>query len=590
MAEVNQLKRKAGECLQRKDLRRARELFGRVLRHDPGDLEAWLALAGVHWMAGEPAEAENCCRRAIALDPAVPGAWLNLASALSAQGHHAEAAQGYRRVLELQPGNLVAWQCLGNSLRRADAHGEAVAVFRRALALQPEHAGIHYDLGNTFKALGDIPAAVASFRRALAARPDDRLAHTNLVSCLLYDADTTPEALFAEQRRWGRVLEASVVPGPPPDNDPDPGRPLRLGYCSPDLREHSVAWFIEGLLEHHDRGAFEVVCYADVERPDRITARLRKLADRWRDCAGLGDEEVYARVRADGIDILVDLAGLTQGNRMGVFARRAAPVQINYLGYAASTGLERMDYRLTDARADPPGLSEHCHSETLVRLPRGFLCYRPPEEAPAVASLPLERCGRLTFGSFNDLAKVTPAVVALWARVLRAVPGSRLLCKARRLADPSIRRRYLQLFAAHGIGAERLELLGPVVSTAAHLALYGRVDIALDTFPYNGTTTTCEALWMGVPVLTLEGDRHLARVGLSILHQLGLEEWVARDDDDFVALASRLAADPVRLAAVRAALRARLAASPLCDATTFTRDLETVYRRLWSDWCERGRR
>jgi len=246
-----------------------------------------------------------------------------------------------------------------------------------------------------------------------------------------------------------------------------------------------------------------------------------------------------------------------------------------------------MDYRLTDEWADPPGIADRHHTETLVRLPRGFLCYRPPAGAPAVGSLPARQTGHVTFASFNNLAKVTPEVVRLWAAVLRAVPGSRLICKAQRLEDASIRRRYAELFAAQGIARERVELLGRLESETEHLALYGRVDIGLDTFPYNGTTTTCEALWMGVPVVVLEGGRHAARVGLSIMRQLGLDRCVARDKDEFVSVAAALASDPDGLAALRAGLRTRMAASPLCDAAAFARDVEDAYRHVWRDWCAR---
>ncbi|MFQ5643503.1 MAG: tetratricopeptide repeat protein [Thiogranum sp.] len=585
MAALKKLKKRANEYLENNELIQARKLFGKIVRMAPQDIEAWLALAGVSWMMHDYEDAEAGCRRALRINPRLPGAWLNLGSALAAQGKHAEAADSYRRMIAVKPDAVIAYQSLGNTLRKMDAHAEAVEVFGRGLELQPRHAGIHYDLGNTFKARGEMARAVACFRQALRLQPDYLLAHSNLIACMLYDESSDPQKLFEEQVKWGKSVEGNVPPVQLPGNDPDPDRKLRVGYCSPDFRKHSVAFFFESLLECHDRAEIEAVCYSETDKPDATTQRLRLLAGQWRDTCGMSNEDVYGMIRADRIDVLVDLAGLTQGNRLEVFARRAAPVQVNYLGYASSTGLASMDYRLTDAWADPVGIADCYHTEKLVRLPHGFLCYRPLVDAPAVSGLPARRAGHITFGSFNNLAKVTPEVVSLWADVLKAVPDSRLICKAQRLGDASIRRYYADLFAAQGIARERVELVGRLESSAEHLALYGRVDIGLDTFPYNGTTTTCEALWMGVPVVVLEGGCHLARVGLSILHQLGLEQCIARDKDDFISVAAGLGRNLDDLAGLRAALRSRMPDSPLCDATAFTRDIENAFRQMWKDWC-----
>jgi predicted O-linked N-acetylglucosamine transferase (SPINDLY family) len=575
------LRVQAGAHLQRGELGLAAELYNRIVRRNPQDIEALLALAAINGMSGRYAEAEACCRRVLRLQPRLPGAWLNLGSAQSAQGDYMGAAGSYRRVIELKPDTLVAYQSLGNTLRRLDSHMEAVDVFNRALALQPRHAGIRYDLGNTWKACGDVGRAVACFREALRIEPDNLQAHANLIACMLYDEATDRDALFREQTAWGRALERDQPARPEYPSVSLAERRLRVGYCSPDFRNHSVAFFFEPLLGAHDCDRFETFCYSQTEHPDAITQRLRALADHWRDTCGMDSDVLYDRIRADGIDILVDLAGLTHGNRLEVFARRPAPVQINYLGYASTTGLSSMQYRLTDAWADPPGETDRYHTERLVRLPHGFLCYRPPADAPAITPLPALENGYITFGSFNNLAKVTPAVVGLWSRLLRAVPGSRLLCKAQRLSDRSIRRRYMALFEAHGIALENVELLGQVESFAAHLGLYGRVDIGLDTFPYNGTTTTCEALWMGVPVVVLQGDRHLARVGASLLQQVGLQEYIARDREEYLGMVIDLARDPARLAALRYALRDRVGRSLLCDPVAFARDVEAAYLDCW---------
>lgn len=582
------LKARANAHLQRKELKQARALFNTIIRKSPRDIEALMALAAISGMSNAFADAESCCKRILRINPGLSGAWLNLGSAQSAQGEYAAAAESYRRVIALQPDMVIAYQSLGNTLRKLNSHMEAARVLNQGLALQPQNAGIYYDLGNTYKACGEISQAVACFRQAMQFDPDNLQAHGNLIACMLYSETTHQQDLFSEQIAWGKAMERSLPARVRHANSRVINRKLRIGYCSPDFRKHSVAYFFEPLIKAHDRARFETICYSQLEHPDATTQRLKSLADHWRDTFGMSNEDMYAAIRLDEVDILVDLAGLTFGNRLEVFARRPAPVQISYLGYASSTGLSSIGYRFTDAWTDPPGAADDFHTETLVRLPHGFLCYRAPDDAPAVTGLPALDNGYITFGSFNNLTKVTPAVVRFWCELLQAVPESRLLCKAQRLSDNSIRQRYLELFEAYDIPAERVELLGQADSTAEHLGLYRRVDIGLDTFPYNGTTTTCEALWMGVPVVVQEGDRHMARVGVSMLQQAGLQEFIARDRADYLSIVAGLAHDLERLATLRAGLRARLEASPLCNAPAFARDVETSYLDLWKAWVDQA--
>jgi predicted O-linked N-acetylglucosamine transferase (SPINDLY family) len=367
-------------------------------------------------------------------------------------------------------------------------------------------------------------------------------------------------------------------------NQPDPERRLKIGYVSPDFRTHSVAYFFEGLLRWHDNKVVETFCYALTPHKDETTERLQQQASVWRDVSTLDDAALVKQARADGIDILVDLAGHTARNRLTVFAARAAPVQMTYLGYPSTTGLSRMDYRLTDERADPPG-EEAFHSERLVRLPGCFLCYQPPLRSPSVAGAPMVHNGYITFGSFNNLAKINANVVALWSEILQAVPGSRLLIKNPSLTDGVTAERYRAMFDTHGISSDRTELLGLVPDPQAHLDTYRRIDIALDTFPYNGTTTTCEALYMGVPVITLAGQAHAGRVGLSILGNLGLDELIARSPDDYVSCAASLATNQERICDLRNTLRERLLTSAICDADSFARKVEQAFRQIWHDWC-----
>jgi predicted O-linked N-acetylglucosamine transferase (SPINDLY family) len=361
---------------------------------------------------------------------------------------------------------------------------------------------------------------------------------------------------------------------------------LRIGYVSADFRDHPVGRFLLPLLQRHDSRKFEVFCYSNGPHVDAITKSLQRHAHRWRSIIGQNDDEAAEQIRADRIDLLVDLSGHTSGNRLLVFARKPAPVQVNYLGYPGTTGLTAMDYRLTDRFADPPGLTEPLHVEKLQHLPRTNWCFAPPQDSPPLEPPPAIRRGCVTFGSFNNFGKMTGAMFAVWAEILRQVPGSRLLLKAPALRAQGTRQRILGNFAAQGIEANRLDLHDWQPDYASHLALYGEMDIALDTFPYNGTTTTCDALWMGVPVVTLAGQSHVSRVGLSLLSNVRLPETIATTAEEYIRLAVQLAHDPDRLKILRAQLRERLTTSPLMDADGFTRDVEAAYRQIWRIWCE----
>jgi predicted O-linked N-acetylglucosamine transferase (SPINDLY family) len=340
------------------------------------------------------------------------------------------------------------------------------------------------------------------------------------------------------------------------------------------------------LLERHDHRQFEVFCYSNWPRADAITARFRSSADHWKEISRLNDQQAAKLIRADAIDILVDLSGHTGLNRLLVFAQKPAPVQVSYLGYPGTTGLGTIDYRLTDDLADPVGLTDQFHTEALHRLPHTNWCFAESGDSPPVEPQPATRQGHLTFGSFNNLAKVTGAMLQVWASILRQVSGSRLLLKAAAFGSAGAQERVRQSFAAQGIDVSRLSLYGPQPDHSAHLALYGQMDIALDTFPYHGTTTTCDALWMGVPVITLAGQTHVSRVGLSLLSNIGLPELVAFTPDQYVQIAVELAKDPNRMDALRRGMRARMLASPLMDAAAFARDMEAAYRQMWRNWCE----
>ncbi len=563
----------------------AMEAYRKALELDPRHAKAANNLGCLQELHGQLDEAAASYGRALQADPKLANALFNRGNLEKMRGRPAAAEADLRQALALDPAHP-DWHCnLAEVLLQQWRLDEAEAGQRAALALEPRHARAWFGLGNTLMMLGRADEAEAAFRRALEIEPDMAEAHGNLLLCLHYRKGNDAPALHAEHLAWAkRHAEGLRQPAQFAALDRTPGRKLNVGYLSPNFHRHSVASFFEPLLAAHDRNRFRVFCYSSVDREDAVTARLRGLADEWRDIRGESGDGAARLIRDDHIDILVDLAGHTGGGRPLVFARKPAPVQVAWLGYPNTTGLAEMDHRLTDGIADPAGEADRFHTEKLLRLPDGFLCFAPDADSPEPGELRALAAGRVTFGCFNNLAKVTPEMVALWSRLLGAVPQARLLLKAHALGNDSARRSLHAQFAAHGIDAARVTLLGPEESPAGHLGRYREVDIALDTFPYHGTTTTCEALWMGVPVVTLAGGTHVSRVGASILKRAGLDELVAATPEDYVAKAAALAADPKKLGALRQGLRARLRASPLLDAAGFARSVEAAYQDAWKAW------
>ena len=471
-------------------------------------------------------------------------------------------------------------------LMETDRLDEAEDLLNQSLTANPNHLEALDNLGRIFKRMGRGADELKVRRRIAALNPHDATAHNAMIFTMNYDPTSDPAAIFEESRRWderhAKPLRKFIQRH---TNDPDPDRRLRIGYVSADFWLHPVSFFLRPLLHHHDRKQFEIICFSSVERPDPMTAILRGDADAWHDIRGQSDEAVADLIRENSIDILIDLSGHSAQNRLLAFARRPAPVQISYLGYPATTGLSTMDYRLTDMHSDPPGGTEHLHTEELLRLPTTNWCYAPMDSAPAAGRSPAATGKPICFGSFNNLEKVTPRTIALWSRILRAIPTSRLFLKSSGFGAASVRRQITEQFAAYGIDADRLDLIGREPNILTHLALYDRMDISLDTFPYHGTTTTCDALWQGVPVVTLAAKAHLSRVGVSLLNSVGLPELIAQDEDEYVAIAVTLANNLPRLAELRRTLRERMKASPLMDAPRFARNIEAAYRDVWRRWC-----
>jgi protein O-GlcNAc transferase len=550
--------------------------------------QAYLGLGAALKNQGKFDEALAAYREANRISPALVEASYNLGNAFKALGRLDDAVATYRHAIRIQPGLLQAHCNLGNALCEQGKPDEAVAAFRQAIRIKPDHANAHLNLGGALLEQGKFDQAIAACRDAIRLRPDFAEATSNLAFSLNLVDDVSLGEVFETHRAWdvqhGRRKQS---PGAHV-NDRSIGRRLKVGYVSPDFRLHSVAYFLEPLLRCHDRNAIEVFCYSEVSAPDAATERFKELADHWVATVGMSDDALTHRVRNDGIDILVDLAGHTSKNRLPVFARKPAPVQVTWLGYPNTTGLAAMDYRLVDAVTDPKGEADAFASETLMRLPDGFLCYGARDDAPTPRAAPCLTTGFVTFGSFNNIAKLSGATLDVWARLLTRLPRARLLVKGKPFAEATTRAIYLDRLTERGVAADRIELVA-WLPERTHLALYDRVDIALDPFPYNGTTTTCEALWMGVPVVTLRGDRHAGRVGASLLTQIGLSDLIADSKQAYLETAVALADDFARLDKLRYALRPRMAASPLCDAPAFARKIEAAYRTMWQRWCEAPR-
>jgi protein O-GlcNAc transferase len=571
------------------DLNEAVACYHRALAIDPNNVEALGNLGNAFLDLGKYTDALASLREAVRLKPDNAVSHYNLATAERKIGRYDESIASYQRAVALQPDFAKAWNNLGSTLEEVGRLDEAVAALNEALRLRVDYAMGYSNLGNAFQSMGRIEESITARRKALAIDPTLLKAHSNLILSLFFHHGDDHHEIQQELGRWNQTyfqpLRKLIQPH---KNDRDPNRRLRIGYLSPDFREHSVSRFLLPLLRNHDHESFEIFCYSDVSNIDKTTNTLRACADAWHDVSALSDDRIVSRIREDRIDILVDLAGHTADNRLRVFAIKPAPVQVTWLGYPGSTGLPEIDYRITDPLADPSGKTESLHTEKLFRLPISNWCIDEPPNAPPIGDLPATAGGAICFGSFNYFAKVSPKTLDLWAKILAAVPSSRLLVKSRGLQSESIRRKVLETLSTHAIPLDRLEIRGHEPTTSSHLELYNRVDIALDTYPYHGTTTTCEALWMGVPVITLAGPTHVSRVGVSLLTNVGLPELIAQSPDEYISLATSLARDIPRLANLRRTMRDRMRASPLMDAPRFARDVEAAYRQMWQTWCMAG--
>lgn len=603
----------------------AEKCFRRTLEIEPGSAEAHNNLGLVMKRRQNLDAALDCFQKALSLRPKFAEVHVNKGSVLQALGQIDAAAQSYRQALDIAPDSAIAHSNYGSVLEQldkldlakasffraleinpghADAHNnlgllfsrtnrlaESIASFERAIKIKPGYADAYANLGGVLKDIGRIAEASETLRRALEIDPDSFLAHNNLLFIHNYMADLPAEELLADAQRFGEVAARLARPSMHWNNLPDPDRTLRVGFVSGDLSGHPVGFFLESVLAaltSNPKSKLELFAYPTRTCDDETSAKLRACCKGWRPAMGLSDEALAQRIRADGIDILIDLSGHTGNNRLAMFAWKPAPVQATWLGYFATTGLAAIDYLIADPWTLAPD-QEGSFSERIWRLPETRLCFTPPAVDVAVGPLPALVNGYVTFGCFNNLSKMNDAVVALWARVLNAVPDSRLFLKYQQLGEASVRAHTRERFAVHGIESGRL-IFENYVPRSNYLAAYHRVDIGLDPFPFPGGTTTAEALWMGVPVLTLAGERFLSRQGVGLLMNAGLPDWIASDPSDYLARAVSHAGDLQRLASLRRGLRQQVLDSPVFDAPRFAGHFEAALRGMWSTWCKQDLR
>jgi len=561
----------------------AYQMLVRILEREPGHANANRVLSRVLYQLGRFFDALHYARAAATAAPTSPDVLVNLGKILALTNRQAESIETYRRALALAPHDLSIRYDLASQLTYSFCALESIAVLQEAPPEQLDGHQLSLALARAQLTAGRAEDAIATLRAAVERHPRD----PGLAECYAFTLNYAPDADLSESLRahvhQAALVRSSLKPlalvGPKPDLDPE--RPLRIGLISPDFWAHAVATFIEPLLEHFNREQFEFTCYATNPVEDHVTARLRQHANRFRKVAAMGPRDMARLIHADKTDILIDLSGLTASHRQSVMLYQPAPVQATYLGYPSTTGAPTVHYRIVDSSTDPTPTADAASSEKLVQIDPCFLCFRIPEHAPAVSPPPSTAQPFITFGSFNDLKKLNRITLDLFASVLNQVPNSRLVLKNFALSNNDLRADFAQRFADRGLGPDRIELLGPVAESEGHLGAYRRIDIALDTFPYHGTTTTCESLLMGVPVVTLAGDRHASRVGVSLLSNVGLTDCIASSPAHYVQIAVALAADTARLTSLRHSLRDTLAASPLCDAPAFAARMGDALRGMW---------
>jgi len=595
----------------------AEKSYKKIIELKPDLAEAYNNLGNILNEQGKLIEAEESFKKAIILKPEYVDAYYNMGIMLNDQRKYNEAEESYKKALSLKPDHVETYNNLGNTLKEQSKFIEAEASYKKALALKPDHIETYNNLGCMFIDQGKFFEAEACLRKAISLNPDYTEAYSNLGNtlqgigkieeaienydkaiklninyanayhnknlCLNYSSLYSPLYIYKQHLKFEKQFgSVKIKRSQNLKIKKEINKRLRIGYVSGDFRKHSVSYFFKPLLENHNNNVVETFCYYNNIFTDKITKDIIKTCDHWRSIFGITYSEVSKLIRADKIDILVDLSGHTDNNSLLVFTQKPAPIQVTWLGYPNTTGLSTIDYRFTDLITDPMGETDGFYSEKLLRLPNGFLCFQGDKKIIFQSELPQNRKDYITFGSFNNSSKITPQVINVWSKILHLVPKSKLILKCNKFKYN--KDYFFKLFKDKGLTDDRIQFYEHLPNTNDHLDLYNSIDIGLDPFPYNGATTTCEALWMGVPVITLLGNRHVARVGASILTNVNLKDFIAKDIDSYIKLAADMSVNTKKLKEIRKTLRGSMQKSPLCDARSFAADVETAYKNMWYNY------
>jgi predicted O-linked N-acetylglucosamine transferase (SPINDLY family) len=557
----------------------------RAIELRPDSSQAYFNLGKALHEKGEPDPALAALHRALELQPNYPEAMNVIAAVHQTRGQFDKAIGQYRKALLLRPDHHEILNNLGTALQEWRDVDGAIAAYRQAIAVKPDYAEAHGNLANALSQAGEFDEAMALYRRSWQLNPNPRTA-SGMLYLIHVLPEFTPPRILEEHITWNQTFAGPLAAeaSRPHENTPDPDRRLRLGYVSPDFTMHPVGRFMLPLLRHHDHERFEIICYSDARATDGMTEQIRACTDQWHDTSRRSDAELACRIRADRIDVLVDLNMHAKGSRLLAFGRKPAPVQVTYLSYCSTTGVKTMDYRFSDPFLDPPGSDESVYSEKTLRLPDTFWCFEPSPLMPEPVSPPALEAAHVTFGCLNNFWKISPATIEMWAELLRKTPDSGLLVHAH---PGRHRERFREKFRDRGVEPGRIEFVG-FLAFPEYLRQYRRIDVGLDPHPYGGGTTTCETLWMGIPVVTLPGQTAVSRAGLSILSNVGLTELVAPTPAGYVEIAAGLAADRSHLMDLRSKLRRKMRAAALMDADRFARGVENAFHRVWQNWCSRS--
>ena len=571
--------RLAGIYDSQNNIDKALQYYNRAIEHGYNQADVYVNLGRMHDLNDNQGEAEKHYKKALLINPDTVEALTNLALIYEKMHNYSTALDTMEKAYQLDPDNEKIIYNYALILSSRSRYNEAEILYRKLLAIKPDFVQASVNLGNIYLLSGKVNEAQEIYSSACDMQPDYNDACSNWLMSTNYSNRYSDTEIRDKHFAWAKEFEKKIQQFPPAMQPYSKASPLKVGFVSSDFRSHSVAYFFEGLLRYSNRQSVINYCYSDVENSDEVTQSIKSYADHWCDITKLDNKTLADRIQKDGIEILVDLNGHTSGNRLAMFALKPAPIQISYLGYPNTTGLSSIDYRIVDEKTDPSGAASFM-SETPLYLDPCFLCYTPYEYSPDISGLPAEENAYITFGSFNNLAKMTDEVIDVWSKILQGVPDSKLCIKARQYIDPDIKAEHIKRFDNAGIDVSRLELLSYSNTTAEHLQMYNKIDIALDTFPYNGTTTTFEALWMGVPVVCLIGTRHAGRVGATILNTLGKTELLAENCQQYVKIAIDLANDVNELKQLRGRLRDEMSSSPLLDCKLFASQFEAVLQRI----------